>query len=291
MTSPVDSPANPPATEPVALAPTATEPPRRPWRTWLRRASLVLTLLYVGLHLMPGLLFPHTLTVGDLTFHARQPLPPEARTVAERAAALIARSELAIPGRRQHLYVCDHPWLFALFGPASRQAFAFVMPATGAVFIARADFVQDRAFSQAPRYNERSLSGVIAHETTHGLIRQRLGLLGAWRLPTWIHQGYCDVIAGSGSYPEAEGRRRLLADEPDPAPSYRYDTARRMVQYLIEHDGADFAALVTRSGDHDAVLAATRRALAAETGPAAHPERFSLPPPRPSSSPVRQAGT
>ena len=35
----------------------------------------------------------------------------------------------------------------------------------------------------------RRLSGAIAHEVTHALIRNLLGLVGDWHLPPWVKEG------------------------------------------------------------------------------------------------------
>lgn len=230
-----------------------------------RRAGRLVNLLalfYLGLHAFPQVLFAHQVTVQNITFYSRAPLPAAGVTAcALRARALLRRSELAFPERAERVFVCDSPWVFGLFGPLSTRAFAISVPVTDNVFIAEADFPADVTHRAAPDHNRRALSGVVAHEITHGLIRRRLGLLAGVRLPVWVAEGYCDYVAGQGSFPEAEGRRLMAAGESDPSPSFRYYEYRQMVRHLIEEEHLSFAQVVGRAPDLVAVEDETRRAV------------------------------
>ncbi len=228
----------------------------------LERAATVLAVCYVGLQAFPQVLFAHNVTAQGITLYSRAPLPTAETTAClDRAVALLRQSELAVPGRAEKIFVCDSPWLFRLFSPTSASAFAYSVPITDHVFIASADFRQDVARSSAPEHNTRSLSGVIAHEITHGLIRHRLGWWRGVRLPMWVAEGYCDYVARDGSFPAAEGRRLLAEDRIDPTPSFRYYRYRQMVRWLIEVKHLSFEQVVERSDDSATVEADTRASL------------------------------
>ena len=80
----------------------------------LRRSERTLTILlviYASLHAFPQVLFAHSVTAEGITIYSRTPLPPGAAGCARRTAALVQQSELAVPGRREHIFVCDSPWL------------------------------------------------------------------------------------------------------------------------------------------------------------------------------------
>ncbi len=230
-------------------------------RRRLERATTVLAIGYVALQAFPQVLFAHNVTTQGITIYSRAPLPAETAACVDRAAVLLRQSELAVPGRTERIFVCDSPWLYRLLCPASASAFACSVPLTDHVFIASADFRQDVARSSAPQYNTRSLSGVIAHEITHGLIRHRLGLWRGVRLPTWVAEGYCDYVARDGSFPTAEGRRLLAEDRIDPTPSFRYFRYRQTVRWLIEVKHLSFEQVVARSDDPATVEADTRASL------------------------------
>jgi hypothetical protein len=221
----------------------------------------VLAVIYIALHIFPQTLFAHSMTTDGITIYSRSPLPPEAASCTTRAADLLKQSELAVTGRHERVFVCDAPWLFRLFGPMSSQAFAFSIPMTDNVFVAAADFPADVATRSGRDFNTRSLSAVIAHEITHGLIRHRLGLLRGIRLPDWVAEGYCDYVARESSFPEAEGLRLFAAAQNHPSTSFRYFTYHQMVRYLMEDQKLSFSQVVARSNESAAVVAEARETL------------------------------
>jgi len=220
----------------------------------------VVAVLYAVLHVFPQTLFAYSVTANGITIYSRAPLPPEAASCAARAAELIKQSELAVPDRHERVFVCDSPWVFRLFQPTSR-GFAFSVPVTDNVFIAEADFSADVATRSGPDFNKRSLSSVVAHEITHGLIRHRLGVLRGIRLPDWVAEGYCDYIARESSFPEAEGLRLFASGQSHPSMSFRYFTYRQMVRYLVEHQHLTFSQVVARANESTAVADEARQAL------------------------------
>ena len=243
--------------------------PKTPLGRHLRRAEQVLTLLallYVGLHVFPQVLFAHSVTAEGITVYSRKPLAAEASECLKRAAALVQKSELAVPGRRERVFVCNSPWLFQFFKPRA-GGFAYSVPVTDHIFIADADFAADVARWSAPNYNTRSLSSVMAHEITHGLIRHRLGLLRGILLPDWLDEGYADYVARESSFPEVEGLRRMVSGERHPSPAYRYFEYRQMVRYLLEVKQLSFAQAVSKAGDAAALEQEVRQWLQARPSP------------------------
>ena len=221
-----------------------TKPRTRAGR-WFRRSIqilAVLALLYAGLYTFPQVLFPYSRSVQGVTIYARFPLPSETTQRIAEIVELIQRSELAVPGRTERIFICNQPWLFRLLSPPSAGAFAYSLPVTDNVFVANADLVYNVARSKAPVFNTRSFSAVAAHEITHGLIRHRVGLLHS--PPIWITEGYCDYVARESSFPEAKGIRLLAAGKQDPSGSFRYFVFRQMVTYLIEDRHFSFQQIV-----------------------------------------------
>ena len=231
-------------------------------RRWFRRFGqtlVVLVLLYVGLYSFPQVLFPYSYSTQGVTIYARFPLPSE---TAERIAAivkLIDRSELAVAGRTERIFVCNQPWLFRLLSPTSAGAFAYSLPVTDNVFVANADLVYNVARSAAPDFNTRSFSAVAAHEITHGLIRHRVGLFRS--RPTWVVEGYCDYVARESSFPEAKGIHLLATGQQDPSGTFQYFIYRQMVSYLVEDRHFSFQQIVDRADDAVAVEAETAKAI------------------------------
>lgn len=238
--------------------------PRTRLGRWLRRSGqmlFVLVLLYISLYTFPQILFPYSYSIQGVTLYARSPFPAETPERIVEIVKLIQRSELAVAGRSERIFICDRPWLFRLLSPMSSGAFAYSLPVTDNVFIANADLVHNVARSAVPEFNVRSFSAVAAHEITHGLIRHKIGLLS--RLPTWITEGYCDYVARESSFPEAVGLRLLAAGQQDPSGSFRYFVFRQMVSYLIEDRQLSFQQVVDRADNAASVEEETVKAIKA----------------------------
>jgi len=227
----------------------------------LERATIVLLLLYAGLHAFPQVLFAHSVSAEGITIYSRHPLPRETTQRISEIAALVARSELAVPGRQEKVFLCNSPWVFRLFCPRSSGAFGAAISVTDHVFVAQADLTSNVARRTAPNYNTRAFSPLVAHEITHGLIRKRLGLIWAFRLPDWVDEGFCEYVAGEGSFPEDEGLRLLAAGERHPSSAFRYFVYRQMVTYLIDRRGLSFPQVVDRAHDASGVEAELGAAL------------------------------
>lgn len=225
------------------------------------RAGLIVALLWLGLVSFPQPLFAYNVSAKGVTIYSRAPLPPETSARINEALHLISRSELAVPGRTERIFVCNNPWLFRLFAPASPTSFAISLPVSDNIFVAEADLATDVARSNSPNHNRRSFSSVAAHEITHGLIRHRLGFIRAALLADWVNEGYCDYISRESSFAEDDGFRILRDGRDDPSSSFRYFVARQMVRHLIEDRHLSFDEITKRAGDSVAIKAETVAAV------------------------------
>ena len=226
-----------------------------------QRSITAIAFLYLGLVFFPQPLFAYNVSAKGVTIYSPAPLPAETTARIEEAMALVGRSELAVPGRRERIFVCNNPWLFRLFAPVSPRAFATSWPVSDNIFIAQSDLVKNVTSSMAENYNRRSFSSVAAHEITHGLIRHRLGLIRSVRLPAWVAEGYCDYVAKESSFPEEKGFQLLRDGAEDPSDSFRYFVFRQMVRHLMDDRHLTFDQVVARAGDAVAVKLETIAAL------------------------------
>lgn len=241
------------------LVPFMRPQPRTKMGLFLRYAEWTiagLALIYFGILLFPQVLFAHSYTQEGITAYARSPLPVETPERITEIAALVNRSELAVNGGTDRIFVCNAGWLFRLFHPRSGQPFAF-SAVTGDVFVARADLVRNVSRSGRARFNERTFTGVATHEITHGLIRKRLGRIRGALLGDWVVEGYADYIAQESSFPEARGLRLLAANKRDPSESFEYFTWRKMVAYLIEERSLSFDEIVERAAKYASIRSDT----------------------------------
>jgi hypothetical protein len=225
------------------------------------RALNAVVLLYAALMLFPQVLFAYNVNAKGVTVYSRSPLPPETTARIEAAVDLVNRSELAVPGRTERVFVCNNPWLYRLFYPLFRGEMAVAIPATNNVFIRDADIVHDIARGTAAVHNRRTLSSTVAHEITHNLIRYRLGFVAGIFLRGWVDEGYADYVAQESSFPVEEGLQMLREGKEDPSGSFRYFLYRQMVRHLIEDRHYSFDEIVKHAGDEEAIKAETIAAI------------------------------
>lgn len=88
---------------------------------------------------------------------------------------------------------------------------------------------------------QRTLSGVIAHEKCHGMIRARYGIVRAATFPQQLVEGYCDYVAGESTLNAAQVAR-IERDDPG-HPALPYYHGRRKVAAKLHANGGSVEAL------------------------------------------------
>src|SRR5262249_21942286 len=104
---------------------------------------------------------------------------------------------------------------------------------TGNVFVNKTDVAHDLVLRDAPANRERSLSGVIAHEVTHLLVRKKVGYLKNLLLPTWKREGYAEYVAG-GTLLDRETGVGRWKQRPSNSAGYSYFKYYMLVKSLID---------------------------------------------------------
>lgn len=216
----------------------------RTGRRRINRLAAVAGLAMATITLAPEVLaWPFSAEVGDMTIYASRPISPVAMAaMAARADALVAASPLAgpIPGRR--LFLSDGGWRWQVASLGAPRAFALRRPFRNAIIVNNADIAADRVRTGRAIGGERSLSGVIAHETAHVIVADRWGEWRALRLPGWLFEGLADHVAQESSLSDADYRRLVARGEKHPAIAY-YEGRRRVA-----------AALAATGGDLDTLI-------------------------------------
>jgi len=213
------------------------------WRRG-RAARIVQVALLFALALLatataaPQLLaWPYSAEIGRTLVYSERPIPAEMRRVLARSDALVARSPLAEPGLERRLFLTDGGWRWDLLALTSRGAFALRRPLRDAIVVNASDVAADRVENGAPVGGVRTLSGVIAHETTHLLVARRLGEWSAFLLPSWKSEGYADYVARESSLGDGD-YARLRANGARREAMFYYE-ARRRVAAALRRNGGD----------------------------------------------------
>jgi hypothetical protein len=210
-------------------------------KKWLRRvgygvgALLVYGLLHVFLvAVYPDPLFPYSLRYGHFTVHMREPVPAEMPAVLDRVHALISASAINDEKLHHDVYIINSQTL-ARYMFLNDVGFG-VSQHLGHTFIVDADVAADRARCRREGpddHRSRTLSGTIAHEITHYLMRRHFGWRAERRIPRWLAEGYCDVIAQDSAIPEQEGLALVQSGSAARTPGLPYFRFRLAVEYLL----------------------------------------------------------
>lgn len=197
---------------------------------------LVAVFAYLLLLTYPQPLFGYSAAYEhNFKVYAREPITPEMQSVLDRAEEKLKASPIYSDTNDRRLFFTGGWGMYAFMTNKAYMSFASSIPYLDNIMLTKSDVAADRMFVNRPESNSRSLSGVIAHEVTHLLLRQHYGTLRAYMLPTWKNEGYCEYVAGESTIPLEEGLRRWRENKGDDS-GYRYTKYHLMIKYLIEKE-------------------------------------------------------
>ncbi|MGH9870950.1 MAG: hypothetical protein ACRD9S_00515 [Pyrinomonadaceae bacterium] len=217
-------------------------------------ARYLLVFIVVGFVMLlsfPQVLFAHETSYRDLKIYSREPLDQNIYAVLDRAEARLATSEINNAEVKPRIFLTNGFKLYSflsLYIWGSSFGKGYPLLPTQNVFINKSDLAKDLVFRNAPANNQRSLSGVIAHETTHLLIRKRYGYWRNFTMPTWKKEGYAEYVAG-GSTLAYETGVKMWKENPKDGTGYQYFKYYMLVKYLLEHDKLSVDDLFNRDFD------------------------------------------
>lgn len=222
----------------------------RTYRT-VRYVGVSLVVAYIFLLSFPQVLFAHQTSYKNFKVYSREPLNQDIRAVLDKAETKLAASPINDPLLQPKVFLTGSHGLYAtlsLFVGSGSFAKGFAMLPTSNIFVNKSDAAHDLVFRNATTNNQRSLSGVIAHETTHLLVRKRIGYLKNLRLPDWKKEGYCEYVAG-GTTLDYETGVKLWRANPADGTGYQYFKYYMLVKFLLDHDKLSVDELFNRDID------------------------------------------
>lgn len=205
------------------------------------KGILTLCLLYIFILIFPQFLFANKLEHKNFIvyYHSSETKNIEQLiSVLDKSNSLLRKSQLYDEDHKQKIFICNSYSEFGFFAPTVKKAFAVHYPIIQNAFFTKSSFQDDRIIRNGKIFNQRTLSGTIAHETTHSLIENRLGFLKYKKLPTWKNEGYCELIAiiNNGSfYDEQKGINEICREiEPD-TPIFKYFEYRILTEFVLRN--------------------------------------------------------
>ena len=184
------------------------------------------------------LAFPYVVQVGADRVYSTVPLRPATLApVLARADRLVHASPLAAGPEGRDIFLTGGDWRWTWLAGTSAGAFALTRPYSRAMIVNRADLAGDHVFNKAAIGGMRSLSGVIAHEKCHGMVRRHFGELRERMAPVWLREGYCDYVAGESSLTDAQADTLEAAGSHHPAIAY-VRGRQKVAALLAANDGS-----------------------------------------------------
>src|SRR4029077_4471568 len=206
---------------------------------------------YFLLLIFPQILFAHEISYGNVAVYSREPLDQNIDAVLDKAEARLASSEINTEEVKPKIFLTNGFRLYSvlsLYVGGNSFGKGYPLLPTNNIFINKTDVARDLVLRKAPANNERSLSGVIAHETTHLLIRRRYGYWRNLIMPTWKKEGYAEYVAG-GSTLAYETGVKMWKQNPKDGTGYQYFKYYMLVKYLLEQDKLSVDDLFNRDFD------------------------------------------
>jgi hypothetical protein len=218
---------------------------RRPMWRWLNMVFGVFGVLLASAVCAPQLLaFPYHVDVGSTRVYAEAPLDVASlRPVLARADTLLATSPIYWEPVGTRIFLTNGGWRWRVLALTSHDTLAFTRPSSDlvsdAVIIHQGNVLRDEVSTP---FGTRSLSGIIAHERTHIMVRRHMGLIASIRIPGWINEGYADYIASESTLSPAQAAD--LAARSEGGRASFYYAARRRVEAALSANGGDVDALL-----------------------------------------------
>jgi hypothetical protein len=204
--------------------------------TWGINLSL---LLLASPLLAPQLLaFPHQRMIGDTTVYSEQLISPNMENILKRSDALLRKSAIYSDSYGRHIFLTQDGWRWNWLALSMRGSVGLTRPfSPHAVVLNVADIERDLTPSRSSIGKPRSISGTIAHERTHQLVRGHFGALKSFGFPAWKEEGYCDYVAQETTLSTDDVA--LLKKEGKDHPAIIYAEGRqRVARILAKNDGS-----------------------------------------------------
>jgi hypothetical protein len=212
------------------------------WGTGAAIAGVVLS--YLALITWPSPLFAHSVSEGRLVVASDRPIPHAggARLLRD-CERLLERSQLMVEGRTYRINVTGADWLHRLFFLRSPVAggIEYYLGFRATAFLSGADFEAGRLIKWDYVVTPpRTLAYFCAHELTHVVVDEHVGVIGWFRRPEWVQEGFPDYVAIEERQ-SFEELRDILGDRPvDLRMMQTYGTYPRyrlLVSYFLEKQG------------------------------------------------------
>ena len=223
--------------------------------------SLIILFSILGvMKLYPELIYLHEFKHDNYTFYSNSHIDSTAIEIINSTNRLISNDFLNCDTNRYDVFICNSYSLFWLHTFLGRKPSGASDMVTNNIYIANIDFkkniVSDLGKIRKPK--GRSIKSVIAHESTHIMLRKKFGLKKYRRLikyENWKIEGVCEWIAFNDEDISEPKMLELIESQTYiNNPWHRYQLYRFAVAYLIDTKGYDLEDIVACPDTFETIL-------------------------------------
>ncbi|HEY5883813.1 MAG TPA: hypothetical protein VIT88_03960 [Pyrinomonadaceae bacterium] len=218
---------------------------------------------YLLLLSFPQVLFANEVSYGNLTVYSREPMDQNIYAVLDSVNAKLAASTINDSSLRPKIFLTNSHGMYSsmsLYVGGNSFGKGFAMLPTNNIFINRSDVSKDLVFRRATEHSQRSLSGVVAHEVTHLLVKEKFGYWRNLTMPSWKKEGYAEYVAGGSTLPYETGVK-MWKSNPSDGTGYQYFKYYMLVKYLLETEKLSVEDLFNREFDLNSLEATVLKTL------------------------------
>ncbi len=229
-------------------------------RGFLRGGAVVLglTALFVATLTLPQACFSSMRDGASIRVRSDAPIPESAAHVISLAESRIEQSTLFDATQTYPVYFCNDRWRWNYFSGFEGRSRGFQTPLGRAVFLRPARWDENQLTGPDGSDGPRTLDTYIAHEVTHTMVADHIGIVAARRLPAWLAEGYAEYVSRHDAFDYEATRVRFLVGDDGLGARDRYARYLLLVTHLIDREGRDVRDLLESPPDPHAVEARVR---------------------------------
>jgi hypothetical protein len=232
---------------------------------WASAALTAVALAVGALIVWPDPLFAFSLGAGKIVVASDRPIDAAGgERLLRDCEALLARSPLKADSRQYHVYVTNDDWRHHLFFLMRSKplGLTYYYGFGGSAFLGGANFETGRIVHW--RYvapPPRTLAYFCAHELTHVITGEHVGMAAFLRMPDWVREGFADYVGFEPRQP-FEQLRDALGERPVHNRLMQtygsYPRYRLLVTYFFEKKNWSVDQLLATTLSEDQALAMMR---------------------------------
>lgn len=206
---------------------------------------IILAIIFIVFILFPNLSFyRYHIKYRQFNIYSDVEISDEIFNILDKVEEKLKTSEIYDPDLNFKIFISSEFKSYSIFCPSLKDAFAATYPIINNIFISKTNIENNLVHRNANEDNERSLSSVIAHEVTHKLIENEIGIKANRKLASWKKEGYCEYISVDSTLDIKAGVKKVYKGYNSFSPAFAYLKYRIFVTYLLDVKGHSFHSLV-----------------------------------------------